>query len=596
MLLNLLNVTIVFGIGLIIANLIAVVLTRKWQWFVGSTIIELLVIMLFLYVSLPAKNLSTLLAVNLFLGFAASVLNLMRLSVGDSLAGMLESLLNRDNQKQGAHKHTPSGFAKKYIVVTVLFVLIGIGLVAVQSVTRVTSINNVYDTLPSKTKNKSELLTSARDMPIAIAPDTAKRKMQQKFSVIPNSNMYSLGGITAQVYQGKYVYVATVEFNGFWRWLKNRDVPGYFVISATDVDAQPEFIQKPLKYSPSAYLNYDAARRIYAAFPTYASTGALNLELDEHGNPYYIQTLYKEYGVSGRMHFNEFKTAVLNATTGQVKLYAANKAPKFVDAPITSAAATDMNEYFGRYGKGWWNQTSFGAKRGVKIPTNNGIYEGGKLTPLLDTKGQLMYFTDFTSGNSEQDSALGYSLINARTGKLTYYRDANSGIMDSDGAISIADKIYPEKKWEAKMPILYNIDGVPTWIISLLDSKGIFKKYVYINAIDNDIVIDGDSAQEALDGYRNELATKGSNNRSTDPTQMKEITGKVYRTATVSDTKQTIVSFVLAGRPTVFSVNIANAPDALFLQTGDEVSFKADVLDDAKVAVIDTMAIKNFNK
>ena len=59
------------------------------------------------------------------------------------------------------------------------------------------------------------------------------------------------------------------------------------------------------------------------------------------------------------MHYNQFKTAVLNAQTGEVKLYDSKKAPAFVDAPITSAAANSMNEFFGRYGQGWWNQFVF---------------------------------------------------------------------------------------------------------------------------------------------------------------------------------------------------------------------------------------------
>jgi hypothetical protein len=378
--------------------------------------------------------------------------------------------------------------------------------------------------------------------------------------------------------------------------LKNRDVPGYFIISATDVNAQPEFVKNPITYAPSAYFNSDAGRLIYTAFPTYASTGTINLELDDKGNPYYIQTLYKEYGISGRMHFNEFKTAVLNAKTGTVKLYDAKNAPKFIDAPITSAAANEMNEYFGRYENGWWNQTIFGAKRNVKEPTENGIYSSGKITPMVDTDHQLTYFTDFTSSNSDQDSALGYSLINARTGQLVYYRDTQSGIMDSDGAISIADKIYPEKRWQAEMPILYNIDGAPTWIISLLDSKGIFKKYVYINAIDNDIVIDADSAQEALDDYRNEVATKGSNNHSTNPAEMKEISGEIYRTATITQDDTTVVSFVLKGRPTVFRITELNQPDAIFMQPGDKVTFKANLLDGQQTATIDSLEIVNFNK
>lgn len=67
------------------------------------------------------------------------------------------------------------------------------------------------------------------------------------------------------------------------------------------------------------------------------------------------------------MHYNEFKTAVLNATTGEVNVYDSQKAPSFVDAPITSSAANSLNEFFGRYSQGWWNQTMFGAKKMSKF-------------------------------------------------------------------------------------------------------------------------------------------------------------------------------------------------------------------------------------
>ena len=90
--------------------------------------------------------------------------------------------------------------------------------------------------------------------------------MQQKFaSFLIQTCM--IGRITAQVVNGKYVYVATVSLMVF-KWLKNKSVPGYFIISATDVNAQPKFVKERLKYSPSAYLNNDAARKIYASAPT----------------------------------------------------------------------------------------------------------------------------------------------------------------------------------------------------------------------------------------------------------------------------------------------------------------------------------------
>ncbi|MGH2266651.1 DNA-binding protein, partial [Enterococcus faecalis] len=77
---------------------------------------------------------------------------------------------------------------------------------------------------------------------------------------IPNSNMFTLDGITAQVVNGEYVYVATVEFNGFFKWLKLGEVPGYFIISVTDINAQPEFVEKPIVDTPSAYFGKDATR------------------------------------------------------------------------------------------------------------------------------------------------------------------------------------------------------------------------------------------------------------------------------------------------------------------------------------------------
>jgi len=591
MLLNFINVMLVFSIGILLVNIAAVILNRRWLWFVITTVIELLFVYLVLYIQLPPKNLTTLLNVNILLAGVAAIINFIG-NAGLSAVDKVRALGQHERHVKVTDKQ--AHFLRRYLLVLLVPIVLWLIVGATAFVTRLTSINNVYDSIPTQTKRSAELLTSAKDMPIALAPDTAKRKMQQKFSVIPNSNMYKLDGITAQMVNGKYVYVATVEFNGFFKWLKNKSVPGYFIISATDVNAQPKFVTERLKYTTSAYLNDDAARKIYANAPTYASTGRMNLEIDDQGKPYYVQTLYREYGVSGRMKFNEFKTAVLNAQTGEVKVYEANHAPKFIDAPITSAAANQMNEFYGRYQKGWWNQTSFGAKRNVKIPTNNGVYSGGQITPLIDAKGHLVYFTDFTSGNNDQDSALGYSLIDAKTGKLTYYRDTRSGLMDSDGAISIADKIYPEKKWQAHMPILYNIDGTPTWVVSLLDTKGIFKKYVYINAIDNDIVIEGDNVQEDLDDYRKDLAESTSNNRSTDPKTEKEITGKVSRVAVINDGKKTIVNFMLENQSTVFKIDSDSSPTVVFLKMGDEVSFKANLLDNSKIATIDDMTIKGL--
>ncbi len=588
MFLNFIGLTLFFGMGILVANGLSLMITkgRNIKKILVLVVIELLLLGSFLFIALPSKTLSTILWINLIGAVVASGL----LLASRSLSQASNKILHKGHKTTGiTGVNDWSGRVLGLSIVAMVLLFI------VSSVTKITAIDDVYQTIPLKTEEKAEVLTSTKETPIAIAPKTAKRKMLQKFSVIPNSNMFTLDGITAQVVNGEYVYVATVEFNGFFKWSKLGAVPGYFIISATDINAQPKFVEKPIIYTPSAYFGKDVARKIYAAYPDYAATGKINLEIDEEGNPFYIQTLYKEYSVSGRMNYNEFKTAVLNATTGKVKVYDSKDAPKFVDAPITSSAANSINEYFGRYSQGWWNQTMFGAKKDVKIPTENGIYASGQITPMMNKEGsQLLYFTDFTSGDEDQDSALGYSLINARTGQVTYYRDTKVGIMDSDGAISIAAKIYPEKKWKASMPVLYNIDGVPTWIVSLMDSKGIFKKYVYVNAVDNDIVVDADAAQNALDAYRIELATKGSNNTSSEAADLQEIKGSVSRVTIVASEAQTVVSFLLENDKIIYSVTTNNSPMALFLKEGDKVAFKASVTADVKAASIENLVIEGL--
>ncbi|WP_368252299.1 DNA-binding protein [Enterococcus sp. 2201sp1_2201st1_B8_2201SCRN_220225] len=591
MIVDFLVVTLLFGMGIILVNLLVALLNKGKQVksLVILTIGELLLLGGFLYAVLPSKTLSSLLWYNLWGAFVAILLAFFVLGLGQSVQKARDLFPPKANRKQAKPvMNVKMGKLGKIFggICTLMVILF-----LVSKISSITAIDEVYDSIPLKTEEKAEVLTSTKETPIAIAPDMAKRKMLQKFSVIPNSNMFTLDGITAQTINGEYVYVATVEYTGFFKWLKLGEVPGYFKISATDINAQPEFVKEPLVYTPSAYFGKDAARRIYAAFPGYASYGKINLEIDEAGIPHYVQTLYKEYGVSGLMHYDEFKTAVLNAQTGDVKLYDNAKAPKFVDAPITSAAANSMNEFFGRYSNGWWNQFIFGAKKDVKIPTDNGIYASGQITPMLSKEGQLNYFTDFTSGDDDQDSALGYSLIDARTGEVTYYRDPEVGIMDSDGAISIASKIYPEKKWQAEMPVLYNIDGVPTWIVSLMDTKGIFKEYVYINAVDNDIVVDAENAQSALDAYRIELATKGSNNQSSDASDLTKKTGIVERVVILPSSSSTVISFLLEEDKTVYSVNSNNSPFAIFMKEGDQVTFSAALTADTTVATIQDLTI-----
>ena len=215
----------------------------------------------------------------------------------------------------------------------------------------------------------------------------------------------------------------------------------------------------------------------------------------------------------------------MNAVTGTTKTYKLANLPKFVDEGITSDVAAELNNNYGSYQHGFWNQ--FLGKTDMKEPTNNGPEDG--VTSIFNTNGTISYFTDFTNPNTKSDSALGYSMINARTGQLTYYK-AN-GIMDSSGAKSNANQNYKAQQWTANMPILYNIDGRPTWIMTILDKTHAIRGYYYLDAEDQSIYGTGTSPISALDDFRQALVNSGTKAANTPDSKLKRLTGIIDRAA-----------------------------------------------------------------
>lgn len=447
----------------------------------------------------------------------------------------------------------------------------------------------VYNSLKIKTMKTAPLLDK-NATPIAIAPKTVRNKMNKAMSAVPNTSYYKLGALQTQVVKGKTVYIAPVEFDGFWRWQRARQSPGYFMIDATNVNAEPHFIKQSMKYTPSAYLFEDAQRVIYNRFPGWVQEGQPQLEIKDSGEPYFIQTVYKARGVSSRINYKSLHVVVLNAKTGDTQLYTAAGAPKFINESIASSTAAEMNEIFGWYGNGYFN--AHFNKTGVKDPNSNGTEDG--VTPVVDKHGDISYFNDFTSPKTSADSTMGYSMINARTGTLTYYTGKNIGVMDSDGAKKIAEKEYVAQKWSATMPIMYNIDGTPTWVVSLLDSTGAFRSYAYIKAADQSVKAYATTATQALDQYRVQLATVGSTASSTTNSKTIKLKGTVERVVVIPNGDNQNVLFAVKGNDTLWTVGTADYPKAVLMKTGDQVKLTGRVNESAKTGTVESYVNQTF--
>ncbi|MDO5741702.1 MAG: hypothetical protein Q4Q13_02015 [Vagococcus sp.] len=537
------------------------------KWLISSTIAVILLQMVYIWTVLPSKSLLNYLSHNIIIGLIAVGV----VYLAERNADVISSAKNHSSIKLA-------------LILVGSFVL----LLGASFTYDIASKKHVYSTL-TLVEGQDTPELDKDDTPVTIPPKTVRNKMKKSMNQFDNQQFYELGELQVQKIAGDVVYVAPLEFKGIWRWLKAGASEGYLKMSATDVYEQPVPVKREMTYIPSAYFFKDAARKIYFASARYKSMGVPQLEIDDNGKAYYVQTLYRPRGISENPNYKKMKIAVLDTETGKVTLYDLKDVPKFIDAPISPEMASEMNSVYGKYEEGWLNSQL--AKKGVKLATTNGTED--EVTPIFNEKGEMLYFTDFTSPSNSDDSAIGYSYINARTGELTYYSKKN--MMDSEGLLSLVNLVYPEKKLVGNMPLLYNIDGVPTWVVSMLDKNGIFKKIAYVNATDTDILAMEDTVDKALQVYRLKLGEKRSNVTATSKVTEKEISGQIVRlTSPIETSDGVIIKFVLDDNR-IYTASEADNPLALFLQVTDKVHFSAKLVDDEVQGYITNLSIEGFD-
>lgn len=472
-----------------------------------------------------------------------------------------------------------------FVEVGAVGLLFGTGLVG--SAHSHMSVKPMWNSIDKTYSKSTEAPTFKRgETPIALAPKTVLNRVRKASSDMPNAQYYSISSqVQAQFVKGKPVYVVPVEYNGFWQMHSAGKIPGYFVIDATRQGATPKFVHKAYTYATSAYFGKDASRQIYRHVPEWLELGDPQLEIDDNGNPYWVQTIYKPEFFSHRIDYSELHVAVLDAKTGDVKVYSVDNMPKFIDEGITTETANKMNWDFGKYKYGYWNWS----KTGVMKPTGNGVEDG--VTSVFNRDGSISYFTDFTTDKTGSDSALGYSMINARTGKLTFYHANN--IMDSDGAKNNANQDYKAQQWKAYMPILYNINSHPTWVMTILDSTHAIRGYYYLDASDQSVYGTGSTPTSALDAFRQALVNNSSAVGNTNSAKTKAVKGTVDRVAVVSS--QNKIMFTLKGSKTIYTVNTNDFNFANLVRPNDKVTFKANIVEGKSIGNVSQFKDKNLN-
>lgn len=330
--------------------------------------------------------------------------------------------------------------------------------------------------------------------------DLALKQAEKKLGEEPGlGSIVDVGEFTLQQVDGKLTFVAPLEHSGMWKYFDNKTTPGYITVSATDPD-DVQLVQEldgkeiKLRYLETACFGDKLLRHIRNS--GYRTTGLtdMSFELDESGRPYWTVTTYENTAFWGLPEANG--VLVCDAQTGECKLYSIDEAPDWIDKIQPEDFIDDQIDNYGDYVKGFWNSV-FG-KNGVINKTP------GLLT--VYNNGECYYYTGMTSVGND-DATTGFLMVNTRTKEAKFFQMA--GATEESAQASAEGKIQ-EKGYNATLPVPINVQGIPTYFMTLKDKSGLIKAYAMVNIENYSIVATGESIDQVQQAYIDAMLANGN--------------------------------------------------------------------------------------
>ena len=310
-----------------------------------------------------------------------------------------------------------------------------------------------------------------------------------------------LGTFNIQSVKGKLYWVAPLVHRDIIKWITSLDgTSGYVMVSASnpqDVRLVQNIDNNPIKivYQPEAYFLQDLHRHMYLKGIVNVGMTDFSFEIDDEGHPYWVTTLYEhKIGYSGA---DAIGVATVNASTGETKRYHIKDAPKWIDRIQPENFVVDQINDWGLYVKGFLNSVI--SEEGVLVPT-----QGTSL--VYGNDGKAYWYTGITSAGGDE-STIGFMLVDTRTKQAKLYKQPGA---TETAAMTSAEGKVQEKNYQATFPVMYNILGKPTYVMSLKDKAGLVKMVAFVSVEDYSVLGLGETKEDALRNYREALSSKGN--------------------------------------------------------------------------------------
>jgi hypothetical protein len=290
--------------------------------------------------------------------------------------------------------------------------------------------------------------------------------------------------------------VTPLEYADPIKWLTNRKkgIVGYITVNSVNGETELIKLDKGMKYSSSALFNEKLERKLRFDYPT-ENFGEISFEIDNEGKPYYIVTTLKFTAVGLKAKVSG--VIILDPITGNSKKYSKKDIPKWVDIAYSSELVIEQIDHWGTYKNGFWNSI-FGQKNVVN--TTDGYN-------YLAMNDDIYLYTGITSVVSDE-SNLGFVHSNTRTGETTYYNVPGA---EEYSAMNSAEGQVQDMGYKSTFPLLINLNGRPTYLVSLKDSSGLVKMYGFVDVKDYQKVVVTDSSKGiivAKDNYLKSMKTE----------------------------------------------------------------------------------------
>lgn len=446
---------------------------------------------------------------------------------------------------------------------------------------------------------------------------------QQLGSLSQYKSQYVVADATTQInYRGVPCRVASLQYADVFKWVNNtkNGLPAYILIDVvsqkvTVVNCVEKF-GSGIQYSPAEYFNEKLIRHLRFQYPT-KLLDTPNFEIDESGHPYWVTaSLTKKIGLFGGTDVQG--AIVTDALSGESKYYPIDtvrkdKSLNWIDVVYSDQLLIEQYNYYGKLKKGFWNSIIF--QNDVNVASSGNGY--------IAMDDDVWVYTGITSSKTDT-SNFGFILCNQRTKEVRYYQ--NGGAIETSAMESAQDAVQ-NFGYAATFPILLDIEGQPSYFMSLYGDSNTVKGYALVSLEDKTVVgtglIDTNSDAKALntavENYINAMKDKGwiaktvnaadyvkdeaeiatAGGEQTDgaakpsakpsaPTDSKTITGKITDIKSSVNDGNTVYYLQVDG--VYYYIRVTDCMQVLLLQKGDTVEITPQ--GDAKDGFVQAVAVK----